>query len=577
MVGLFYFYAMNRILALFLFLIPFALCAQNDVWWKQTAVYQIYPRSFNDTDGDGIGDLKGIIYKLDYIKNLGFETIWVSPFFKSPQGDFGYDVADYRSIAPEYGDMATCQLLIDEAHKKGMRVVFDLVMNHTSDQHEWFQNSKSSLTAEKRDWYIWRDGKKPNGKRPPNNWKSMIGGNGWHYDETTGQWYWATFLPFQPDLNYHNPEVKKAMLDVARFWLDKGVDGFRLDIFNTIYEDASFKDNPFSLKMIPGEENPNGYFQKVKYTQNQSGSFEFAKELRAVMDEYAEPKFTVGEVFGDVETLRKFCGENADGLHSIFLFKTLKTKMKAKPLYKMIEEFETTFPDPYIPTYVYSNHDKVRSISRYKDNEKLARLQAILQFTVRGIPFTYYGEEIGMKQAYIPLKEGKDPLAQKYEKMPQWLINMSGQSLNRDECRTPMQWGLEGNANFCREDVAPWLPLNDDQYTVNVEAMNMDTNSLYHFYKDLVNLNQGSEILKLGSMELLGYKKGVLSYSRKYKEKEIVVLLNFSKKSRKVNVKQGVQFFSTYPDIPTIQNGNISLRPLEGVIILDEAPSSPKD
>lgn len=551
--------------------------AQEHPWWKETTVYQIYPRSFKDSDGDGIGDLNGIISKLDYVKELGFESVWISPFFKSPQGDFGYDVADYHSIAPEYGDMATCDLLIKEVHKRDMKIIFDLVMNHTSNQHEWFQNSKSSLTAEKRDWYIWRDGKKPNGKRPPNNWKSMIGGSGWHYDETTSQWYWATFLPFQPDLNYHNPEVKKAMLDVARFWLDKGVDGFRLDIFNTIYEDTSFANNPFSLKMIPGEENPNGYFQKVKYTQNQPQSFKFAKELRAVLDEYPEPKYLVGEVFGDTETLRKFCGENADGLHSIFLFKTLKTKMKARHLYKMIQEFEEAFPEPYIPVYVYSNHDKVRSISRYKNNEKIARLQAMLQFTVRGIPFTYYGEEIGMKQAYIPLKQGKDPLAKKYEKTPQFLVNMSGQSLNRDECRTPMQWDTTANAGFCPKGVKPWLPINEDYKEVNVQSEENDGTSLFNFYKTIDNIREKRPALKSGSLELLSSKKGALVFLRKTTDEEIIVALNFTNKTKKVKAKEGLIIFSTDEDLGGVwlKDGTCTLLPYQGILIAS-TPSTRK-
>lgn len=549
-----------------LLLISLVVNAQNE-WWRETTVYQIYPRSFQDSDGDGIGDLKGIISRLDYIKELGFETIWVSPFFKSPQGDFGYDVSDYRSIAPEYGDMATCELLIAEVHKRNMKIIFDLVMNHTSDQHEWFQNSKSSKDAEKRDWYIWRDGKKPNGKKPPNNWKSMIGGNGWHYDEHTGQWYWATFLPFQPDLNYHNPEVKKAMLDVARFWLDKGVDGFRLDIFNTIYEDASFDDNPFSLKMIPDEENPNGYFQKAKNTQNHPLSFEFAQELRALMDEYNEPKYCVGEVFGDAATLKRFCNENGkDGLHTVFLFKTLKTKMKAKHLAKMINEFEEVFPPPYLPTYVYSNHDKVRSITRHKDNLQLSKLQAFLQFTIKGIPFTYYGEELGIPQSSIPLKQGKDPLAKKYEKVPQFLVNLSGQSLNRDECRTPMLWDSTANAGFTTTSATPWLPISENYRDINLQREMENPNSLYNFYKNLLAFRNENK-WKTNTSLMAFNENGVLSYFRNDNNGTTTFFyLNFTGKTKKVAWKGGHEVVFSTDNSSQLNAGStfIELKPYEG-------------
>jgi alpha-glucosidase len=236
--------------------------ATNDTpWWKQTTVYQIYPRSFADGNGDGIGDLHGILGKLDYLHALGVETLWLSPFFASPQADFGYDISDHFSIAPEYGSLEECTRLIDEVHARGMKIVFDMVLNHTSNQHPWFLESRRARSSPRRDDYIWRDGRLPRGGAPPNNWRSMLGGSGWHYDESTEQWYWASFLPFQPDLNYRNPEVKRAMLDVVRHWLARGVDGLRLDIFNAIYKDASFADNPFSLRPVPSEDNPHGFFQ----------------------------------------------------------------------------------------------------------------------------------------------------------------------------------------------------------------------------------------------------------------------------------------------------------------------------
>jgi glycosidase len=273
-------------------------------WWKTTTIYQVYPRSFKDSTGNGIGDIPGIISKLDYLQNLGVETIWFSPFFSSPQRDYGYDVSDYRGIASEYGTMRNCERLIQEIHDRGMYVVFDMVLNHTSDQHPWFLQSRSSRDNPKRNWYIWRDGQKPEGKKPPNNWKSIVGGSGWHYDEQTDQWYWAQFLPFQPDLNYRNPEVKQEMFDTVRFWLDKGVDGFRLDIINTVFEDENLQNNPFALNFFPSEEHDKSFFQDKVYTINHPDNFAFVKKLRCVMDEYSDPeRFLIGEIAAPLETL----------------------------------------------------------------------------------------------------------------------------------------------------------------------------------------------------------------------------------------------------------------------------------
>ncbi len=376
-------------LSFFLFLFTLNAQETESSWWRATTVYQIYPRSFYDSNGDGIGDLHGIIQKLDYIKGLGFETIWISPFFKSPQKDFGYDISDYYSIAPDYGDTVICNQLISEVHKRNMKIIFDLVMNHTSDEHNWFKESSASKNNSKAEWYVWKEGKGKNGKRPPNNWKSMVGGSGWHYNSNRKQFYWASFLPFQPDLNYRNPEVKKAMLDVTRYWVRRGVDGFRLDIFNAIYEDSTFTNNPFCFKILPDEENPNGFFQEAKYNINNPESFQFAIELRKTMDETGI-KFLIGEVFGEANTLKKYCNyDGKPGLNCVFLFKTLGTAMKAKTYHNLVALFESNFPTPYLPTYVFSNHDRKRSISRLKNNVEKAKLLTLFQFTVRGIPFTY--------------------------------------------------------------------------------------------------------------------------------------------------------------------------------------------
>ena len=356
-------------------------------WWKSTTVYQIYPRSFADSNGDGIGDLQGIIDRLPYLERLGVETLWISPFYKSPQADFGYDISDHFDVAPEYGKLEDAQRLIDAIHARGMKIVFDMVLNHTSDQHAWFQSSRASRSSDKRDWYIWQDGRKPAGKAPPNNWKSMIGGSGWHYDATTEQWYWASFLPFQPDLNYRNPLVKEAMLGVVRYWLDRGVDGMRLDVFNAIYKDVSFADNPFLMRLIPSETNPHGFFQRNVHTIDHPDTFAFARELRKVIDQHQEPtRFLVGEVFGDPASLRRYCGEDADGLNLVFLFKAMRTRCTARSVRQLISEVEASFPDPFLPTYVFGNHDRPRFIHRLGNHPGKAKLMAdvIIAFQFQG-------------------------------------------------------------------------------------------------------------------------------------------------------------------------------------------------
>lgn len=511
--------------------------------WKATTVYQIYPRSFCDTDGDGIGDINGIISKLDYIKQLGIETIWISPFFSSPQHDFGYDISNYRMIAPEYGTMNLCNKLIEEVHNRDMKIVFDLVMNHTSDQHAWFKESSSSKDNPKADWYVWKDGRGKNGMKPPNNWKATIGGPGWHYSKERHQFYWASFLNFQPDLNYHNPEVRAEMLETAKFWLAKGVDGFRLDIFNSIYEDTSFVNNPSSLRIIPSEENPDGFFQKMKYNVNQDGSFAFATELRAVVDSFTNPtRFLVGEVFGDVETTKKFCSyKGKDGLHTIFLFQTLSTPFEAKKWKQMVEEFEQNFPAPYIPTYVFSNHDRRRSITPLGNDIQRAKLLALFQYTVRGIPFTYYGEELGIEKPTLPLKTGKDPLAQRYKSIPQFMVNWSGQSLNRDECRTPMLWDTTANAGFTSG--TPWLPVAANFKTKSVESQLADDNSLLNFYKQLTAFRNSEVTMRQGALEIneeLSSAK-LFSYYRKLNGQTFLVVMNFSKRNVAIDVNSEVQ------------------------------------
>ncbi len=489
-------------------------------WQHSTTIYQIYPRSFYDSNGDGIGDIQGIIQKLDYIKELGFETIWISPFYASPQQDFGYDIADYYAIAPEYGTLQDVEHLIAEIHRRGMKVLFDMVMNHTSDQHHWFIESKKNKSNPKANWYIWRD--------QPNNWKSIVGPNGWHYCEERKQYYFASFLPFQPDLNYQNTEVKETMLDVCRFWLQKGVDGFRLDIFNCIIKDKDFKNNPFSLRhAIPSEDFPGGNFQIRKYSLNQDENFELATTLRKVVDEFPD-RLLLGEVFGKHELKKKYLGEQNDGLHLIFLFDILMFSFKASFFRKKIMEYEKYYPTPFMPTIVFSNHDQKRSITRIKNNLDKAKILAFIQFTMRGVPCVYYGEEIGMTDANIPIKDGKDPIVKIYNWVPQFIADRLPIGINRDNCRTPMQWNLTKNAGFSVA-ATTWLPVCKDIKNRNVDQQKQDSTSLLHTFQKLNQIRKEELALQKGDIEIIPTgNQHILAYTRTYQDEKLVILMNFS-------------------------------------------------
>jgi len=547
-------------------------------WWKKTVIYQLYPRSFYDSNDDGIGDLKGILSKLEYLKSLGVETIWFSPFFKSPQRDFGYDISSFTDIDPQYGNMKLSDKLIDEIHKRDMKVVFDLVLNHTSDQHPWFLESRSSRDNQKRDWYIWRAGK---GKNPPNNWRSMIGGSGWHYDKKTDQWYWAQFLPFEPDLNYRNPEVKKAMFDMIRFWLKKKIDGLRLDMINAIYEDLHLHNNPLSLRFIPSDICTKRFFNNHIYTLDHPDTFEFVKELRKVIDEFDNPsRFLVGEVVTDIKTAKRYCGESANGLNSVFLFESLRTPHKAKKLRSLIEQYEKYFPEPFIPTWVFTNHDRMRRITRLRCDIDKAKLHAAFQLTVRGTPYIYYGEEIGMESPRLLQKESLDEMALKYRWIPQivfdFIRKIGIESFNRDEHRTPMQWNSGPNAGFCPQDVSPWLPVAPSYKNRNVKRELKDPDSLLNCYKRFLKTRNDTSALNSGSIEILNFKNipsCVLSYLRRVvneKEQEAYVFLNFSKKQVSFEKPmQDVEFLiSTNVNSNALQKNKINLESQEGVVLL---------
>jgi oligo-1,6-glucosidase/alpha-glucosidase len=532
-------------------------------WYHHTSIYQVYPRSFYDSNGDGIGDIQGIIQKLDYIRAMGYDAIWFSPFYNSPQRDFGYDISDYCNIAPEYGTMADTEQLIQEVHARGMKIIFDMVMNHTSDEHTWFKESASSRDNSKSDWYIWRD--------KPTGWKSLIGGSGWHYCEARNQYYWASFLPFQPDLNYRNPEVKEKMFEVVRFWLNKGVDGYRLDIFNSIYKDEKFRSTIAVRKEVARQGWSKEYVHSVKAWLNLPESIQFAKELRAVCDSYGD-KILLGEIYGNHHLVKNYLGtEKNDGLGLVFNFEMLRFKYNASYFRKLIQNLEQSFPDPYMPVYVFSNHDRRRSMKRLRGDADKAKLLHMLQLTARGVPCMYYGEELGMTDGRIPYKKGLDPIAQKYKWVARFLTDWADETLNRDDVRTPMQWNNSVNAGFTKADSA-WLPVNSDYKKVNAETALQNDSSLVNIVRQVLLLRKKSTALSHGSLELLpesDLPKGLLGFIRKASTETVLVLLNFSSKpiSFTVSLAEGKTALFSINAKDSVTGPSVTLSPFGAVLL----------
>ena len=494
--------------------------AAGQQWWQHAVFYEIYPRSFADSNNDGIGDLNGITAKLDYLKDLGIDAIWISPCFPSPQVDFGYDVSDYDNIDPMYGTLADFDKLASEAKKRGIHIILDFVVNHSSDQHKWFLDSKSSRTAVHRDWYIWRDGK---GDQPPNNWTSEFGGSAWTLDPTTNQYYYHYFYAAQPDLNWRNPAVKDAMFDVTRVWYKRGVSGFRLDAVDTLYEDPDLKDNP-------GAEGKNAFGdlnQQRIYNTKLPELHDALRGLRKIADEYNA--VLIGETWThDIAELNRYYGEgnNEIQLPMDFLF-TKVDKLSADEFRKQIAAVNSASG---WPTFVISNHDIVRSYERYGDgvhNDQIAKLMAGLYLTLRGTPILYYGEEIGMKTTPPTRKEEvQDP-----EGRTGW-----PKEKGRDGERTPMQWDESKNAGF--SDAKPWLPVPPSSKTHNVADELKDTDSILSFYKSVLNLRHTNKALLDGSYVPLNENdKNVLTYLRVYKDETVLVALNMTGVVRTANVQ----------------------------------------
>ncbi|MFZ0687498.1 MAG: alpha-glucosidase [Terriglobales bacterium] len=513
--------------------------AEGHEWWKHAVFYEIYPRSFADSNNDGIGDLKGIDSHLEYLKELGVDAIWITPCYPSPQVDFGYDVSDYENIDPMYGTLKDFHHLARDAKKDNIRIIMDFVLNHTSTQHQWFLDSASSRTSAHRDWYIWRDGKGPD--TPPNNWISGFGGPAWRFDPKTGQYYYHYFAAGQPDLNWRNPAVEKAMFDVTRFWYKHGVSGFRLDAVDLLFEDPNLHDNP----VLEGKNDLGDPNMENKYNDKLPEVHSELKKLRKVADEH--DAVLIGETYtSNRDELKEYYGDHNDEIQlpMDFMFCEVN-KLSPKDFRAQIANAESTGG---WPVYVIGNHDMARSYNRYGDgqhNDQIAKVMAGLYLTLRGTPVMYYGEELGM--------ENNDPVRKEDVKDP---IGIAGwpTEKGRDGERTPMQWSDAPNAGF--SETVPWLPVPASYKTHNVESERKDPNSVLQFYQRLLTLRHHEPALLDGDYIALDENNPeVLSYLRRYQSEAVLVVLNMSNAQRTIALdlsKQGFPAARTTPLLTTL-------------------------
>jgi alpha-glucosidase len=524
------------------------------IWWKHGVIYHIYLLSFYDSNDDGVGDLKGINFKLDYLEKLGIDAIWISPVFKSPMIDFGYDVSDYYSIDPLFGNISDFKELLSEAHKRNIKIILDMVLNHTSDQHPWFIESCADKKNPKRNWYIWKTSDKG---RKPNNWKTAFGGSCWEYNKETQEYYLHSFLKEQPDLNWRNKEVQQEMFKMLSYWLDMGVDGFRFDVINFIIKDKKLRNNPFFYWLSSS--------RKIR-TRNHPKSYKIIRNLRKLLDKYPD-RMSVGEVYtlppGNPKLAASYLSQEKNALHLTFDFSSFFIGWNARKYFRTIEKWQSSIPDRGWPTLVFSNHDLFRAINRIgigRNQEKKARLLALLLLTNKGTPFIYYGEEIGMKNSNISRSKIQDPLGKKY-----WPFFKG-----RDRARTPMQWNGSLYAGF--SDSKPWLPIDSDYKKINVEYQDSDPNSLLNLYIQLIRFRHSTPAIFGGKwIPACKGKNGIISYYRKDEKDQFLIILNFTSSQkyyfRKFN--PGDQLvFSIIPDVNNRKfSDKLLLHPFEGIII----------
>jgi alpha-glucosidase len=531
----------------------FNMATSLNSWWCDGVFYQVYPRSFQDSNGDGVGDLKGIIDRLPYLLALGVDAVWLSPIFPSPMADFGYDIADYVGIDALFGAMEDFDALVKTAHASGLKVILDLVPNHTSDRHPWFVESRSSRENPKRDWYIWHEPRGDGG--PPNNWLSEFGGSAWQYDVATRQYYYHAFLAEQPDLNWRNPAARQAIYDVMRFWLRKGVDGFRVDVIWHLIKNAAFPDNPPNPGYREGQP-PNERVLPL-YTTDQAEVHGVIAEMRQVMDEF-DSRVLIGEIYLPLERLVTYYGRDLPEAHLPFNFALLSAPWNARAIEKIINDYEAALPAGAWPNWVLGNHDRPRVASRV--GREQARVAAMLLLTLRGTPTLYYGDEIGMHQVAIAPDQVRDP----FEK------NVPGIGVGRDGCRTPMQWDATDNAGF--STTTPWLPLADDFSHENAANLEADTGSILHLYKALIDLRKKMPQLRSGDYAPIAADGNLLVYRRQSEGRSIAVALNLGDEpvsiaSRSSGLSGEILLSTSLDRHGEPIDGALDLRGNEGVII----------
>ncbi len=536
-------------------------------WWQDAVFYQVYPRSFADSDGDGIGDLAGITGKLDYLRDLGVDALWISPFFPSPMRDFGYDVADYRGVDSVFGSVGDFEALAAAARSRGIRIVLDLVVNHSSDEHPWFVEARSSRQSPKHGWYLWV----PETGQPPNNWKAVFElGNAWHPNPATGERYLGTFTRHQPEFDWRNPELRREIYDTMRWWFDRGVDGFRLDVATAYLKDEELRSNPFLPKAVPD------FFQRHLYDRNRPEVHGIFREMRQVADEAGE-RVLVGETHGWDPALAASChGERCDELHMAFNFDFLRRGWSARGFRESAESWYSLLHEGAWPNFTLSNHDQPRAAFRYRSRdpritEARARVAAAMLLTLRGTPFLYYGEEIGMTCRRLPRSALRDPLG-----ISTWPLAFLG----RDPERTPMQWEAGPGAGFGAAPrggggaAKPWLPVNPDYISRNVAAQAADSGSLLSWYKALIALRRSRAELRSGSIRFLDLDPELLAYERAAEGAapgegpRLLVMLNFASRPRSVELASAARIMlgSARGEGELVGPGSVALGPCEAII-----------
>ena len=594
------------------------MSAQTRPWWQTAVIYQIYPRSLQDSNGDGIGDLPGILARLDYFVHLGVDALWLSPIYPSPMADFGYDVADYTGVDPIFGTLHDLDDLLSAVHQRGLKLILDFVPNHSSNQHPWFLESRSSRTDPKRDWYIWRDPSgPPTHEHPhgqlPNNWLSHFGGPAWTFDETTQQFYLHSFLPEQPDLNWRNLAVKAAIFAALRIWLDRGIDGFRMDVLWLLIKDDQFRDNPPNPAWPPGS----GSYGRLLpiHTENQPETHAIVREMRALLDSYPGDRLLIGEIYLPLPELVTYYGQpvppaaslqeatptssagsppplaqplapNASvataeptspqqvssaepvselpeapelrGAQMPFNFHLILSAWNAETIAGLIRDYEALLPPGAWPNWVLGNHDKSRLATRIGPAQ--ARVAAMLLLTLRGTPTLYNGDELGMSDGMIPPELVQDP-AEK---------NQPGIGLGRDPERTPMPWDATPRAGFTTGH--PWLPINPDHTTVNVRSEWHDTRSVLALYRQLLELRRTHPALHSGSVQSVSAEDGVLRYTRMSEDpatpERFEILLNFTDREQNISTAAAEITLTTLLDGAGAPiNGSLTLEAGEGVLL----------